>query len=345
MSKHIIITDDDPAIRKILNILLTNEGYTVTLCDGGAALKEQLTSRSDSFDLAMLDIKMPGENGFVLLEYLRSKYPRIPVVMLTAFNDLETGLKAIRMGAKDYLTKPVTRDNLVACIRLILEMSEEERLKEERDEAFRYHHEEIEEQLLHSMSTLDSVTRSTLLAFSETIEQKDRYTKGHCKRVSRFSVALGRELGYTPLQLEILEGGALLHDIGKIGISEAILNKETPLTKEEYNTIKMHPVFGDRIVSHIELFQPYRPIIRNHHERMDGTGYPDGLAGKDIPIDVRIVSLTDTYDSMTSTRAYRKAFSPEIALEEIRLFSGSQFDPELVDIFIEKEIYALTDLD
>ncbi len=345
MSKRIIITDDDPAIRKILNILLTNEGYDVTVCDGGECLRSQLKENDGDFSLAMLDIKMPGEDGFTLLEFLQSRYPRIPVVMLTAFNDLDTGLKAIRMGAKDYLTKPVTRENLITCIRLILEMSEEERIREERAEAFRHHHEEVEEQLRHSMSTLDSVTRSTLMAFSETIEQKDRYTKGHCRRVSRFSVALGRELGYSADRLEILEGGALLHDIGKIGISEALLNKDTPLTKEEYRTIQMHPVFGDRIVSHIELFQPYRPIIRLHHERLDGTGYPDGLKGDEIPLDVKIVSLADTYDSMTSNRAYRKAFSPEIAIEEIRLFSGSQFEPELVDLFIEKELYALPDLD
>ena len=341
MSKHVVITDDDPGIRKILNILLQNEGYTVTVCDGGKALHEQL-ELGRKIDLIMLDIKMPGEDGFTLLEFLHSRHPKIPVVMLTAFNDLETGLKAIRMGAKDYLTKPVTRENLITCIRLILEMSEEERLKEEREDAFRHHHEEIEEQLSQSMSTLDSVTRSTLMAFSETIEQKDRYTKGHCRRVSRLSVALGVALGYSDDRLEILEGGALLHDIGKIGISEAILNKNTPLTKEEYKTIQMHPVYGDRIVSHIELFQPYRPIIRHHHERLDGTGYPDGLKDDEIPLDVKIVSLADTYDSMTSNRAYRKAFSPEIALEEIRLFSGSQFDSHLVDLFIEKEIYALT---
>ncbi len=345
MKRHIIITDDDPAIRKILNILLTNEGYTVTVCESGMSLREHLKHDSRPVDLVMLDIKMPGEDGFEVLEFMQNSYRKIPVVMLTAFNDLDTGLKAIRMGAKDYLTKPVTRENLVTCIRFILEMSDEERAQEERDKAFKHYHEEIEEQLQHSMSTLDSVTRSTLMAFSETIEQKDRYTKGHCKRVSRYSVAIGNVLGFSASRLEVLEGGALLHDIGKIGISEAILNKESPLTKEEYRTIKMHPLYGDKIVSHIELFQPYRPIIRNHHERLDGTGYPDGLKGDEIPLEVRIVSLADTYDSMTSDRAYRKAFSPEIALQEIRLFSGSQFDTSLVDIFIEKEIYALTDFE
>jgi putative two-component system response regulator len=138
-----------------------------------------------------------------------------------------------------------------------------------------------------------------------------------------------------------LEGGSLLHDIGKIGISEEILNKISPLTKEEYEIIRMHPVFGERIINHIELFQPYRPIIRSHHERIDGTGYPDGLKGDAIPIEVRIVSLADAYDAMTTSRAYRSALPTEIAIEELKLCSGTQFDPDLVNLFIDKEIFLL----
>jgi putative two-component system response regulator len=139
----------------------------------------------------------------------------------------------------------------------------------------------------------------------------------------------------------VLEGGSLLHDIGKIGIPERILNKPSRLTDEEYSIVKMHPAAGERIVTHIELFEPYRPIIRNHHERFDGKGYPDGISGNRIPLNVKIVTLADAFDAMTSSRAYRAALPTEIAVEEIKLCSGAQFDPEIVDLFIDEELYLL----
>ncbi|HKL59578.1 MAG TPA: HD domain-containing phosphohydrolase [Sphaerochaeta sp.] len=341
MNKHIITTDDDQAIRKVLQILLRKEGYQVTVCSSGDDLLSFLKISSSTIDLILLDIKMPGLSGMEVLEILRRNYPSIPVIMLTAFNDLDTGMKAIRLGASDYLAKPVHREVLVESVSRVLN---ETALKQdevaEKDHTLA-HQKELEHQLQSALMALKSTTLATLEAFTETIEQKDPYTKGHCSRVRTISLAIGKALNFSEESLHTLEGGALLHDIGKIGIPEEILNKPSKLTNSEYQLIKEHPVAGERIVKYIDLFQAYRPIIRSHHERMDGKGYPDGLKGDEIPLDVRIVSLADAFDAMTTSRAYRSALPTEIAVEELKLFSGSQFDPDLVNLFIEKEIYLL----
>ncbi len=341
MPKHIITTDDDPAIRKILQIMLKKEGYTVTSCENASVLLSILENTTAPIDLIFLDIKMPGITGLELLPSLRSSYPRIPVVMLTAFNDLDTGMKAIRLGAADYLAKPVHREALVSCVNRVLSKAEESLKQTQQTSAYLAEKEELENQLEIAVAALKDATISTLEAFSETLEQKDSYTKGHCSRVRTFAVAMAKALGFTKDQILTIEGGSLLHDIGKVGISEDILNKITPLTEEEYELIKSHPLAGERIVSHIPVFERYRPIIRNHHERLDGTGYPDGLKGDEIPLEVRIVTLADAFDAMTSSRAYRESIPKEIAVEELKLFSGNQFDPMLVDLFIDRELYLL----
>jgi len=341
MTRHIVTTDDDPAIRKVLQLFLTKEGYQVTPCQDGHELKGVLESEGDHVDLVLLDIKMPGPSGFDMLEMIQRRHPSLPVVMLTAFNDLDTGMKAIRAGASDYLTKPARRDTLLDCIDRTLTKSLVHRERMATFEQSRNHQEELEAELRQALNALKNTTRATLEAFSETIEQKDAYTKGHCHRVRNIVIALGKALDFSEERLAILEGGALLHDIGKIGIAEDVLNKKDKLTKEEMELIRMHPVSGERIIGHIEMFQAYRPIIRSHHERMDGKGYPDGLKGNEIPLDVRIVTLADSYDAMTSNRAYRSALPTELAVEELKLCSGTQFDPQLVDLFIEKEIYLL----
>jgi len=341
MTKHIVATDDDPAIRKILQIMLKKEGYQVTLCKDGNELKDELRANAKNVDLVLLDIKMPGLSGFEVLEIIQRHYPRIPTIMLTAFNDLDTGMKAIRSGASDYLAKPVSREALVSCVQRVIVDSELHQAEVAEKSLYIAQHKDLEQKLSSALMTLKNATRATLEAFSETIEQKDAYTKGHCNRVCSIAMAMGKAMELSQDEIQIIEGGSLLHDIGKIGISESILNKTSSLTQEEYEIIKTHPVAGERIILHIELFQPYRPIIRSHHECFDGSGYPDGLKGNQIPLDVRIVTLADAYDSMTSNRAYRSALPSEIAIEEIKFCSGTQFDPELVNIFLDREIYLL----
>ncbi len=341
MANHIVTTDDDPAIRKVLQLFLQREGHHVTPCTDGNDLERVLKRQADSVDLVLLDIKMPGPSGFEMLEKIQHHYPFVPVVMLTAFNDLDTGMRAIRAGASDFLTKPVSRQTLLSCVQRVIRKSRERQRELATALQTSETTQELQIKLESALSALKNTTRTTLEAFSETIEQKDSYTKGHCSRVRSIAVALARELRLPQDRILIIEGGSLLHDIGKIGISEEILNKKGALTDDEYAVIKMHPVSGERIIGHIELFQQYRPIIRSHHERIDGRGYPDGLSGSEIPLDVRIVSIADAYDAMTSNRAYRDALPREIAVEEMKLCSGKQFDSDLVKIFIDKELYLL----
>jgi putative two-component system response regulator len=341
MTRHIVTTDDDPAIRKILRIMLKKAGYEVTPCENGNELLHLLENTTTSIDLILLDIKMPGPTGFEILERIARKYPSIPVVMLTAFNDLDTGMKAIRLGAFDYLTKPIRQEELYSCIHRALEKASEEQRKKEIDEEHLAIRKKLEAELRKTKSTLQRSTISTLEAFSETIEQKDPYTKGHCNRVRTLAVALAKTLNLDEKTLQIIEGGALLHDIGKISIPEEILNKNGSLTGEEYSLIKTHPEAGVRIITHIPSFKQYIPIIRSHHERIDGRGYPDNMKGEDIPLDVKIVSLADAFDAMTSSRAYRSALPTELAVEEIKLNAGTQFDADLVHVFIEHELYLL----
>lgn len=341
MTRHIVTTDDDPAIRKILQIMLRKEGYMVTACEEGNGLLQLLRQSEESIDLILLDIKMPGFSGFELLEMIRASYPQIPIVMITAFNDLDTGMKAMRMGASDYLAKPVHREALFATVKRVLDEAEKEQQLLDKQMQSQHQRALLETELKEVLISLQDTTIATLEAFSETIEQKDSYTKGHCNRVRNLSVALGRVLGLPHESLDILEGGSLLHDIGKISIPEEILNKDSSLSKEEYEVIKTHPEAGQRIVAHLPYLKRYIPIVRSHHERIDGQGYPDGLKGEAIPLEVKIVSLADAYDAMTSSRAYRAALPTEIAIEELKFFSGSQFDTDLVNLFIENELYLL----
>ena len=341
MTRHIVTTDDDPAIRKILQIMLRKAGYEVTACENGHELLALLRTKAETVDLLLLDIKMPGFTGFELLDMLRLSYPHLPVIMLTAFNDLDTGMKAIRLGATDYLSKPVHRETLLSCVKRVLDKAQEQKLMLLENQRTQEQQHQLEVELKQTLATLQSTTMATLEAFSETIEQKDSYTKGHCNRVRTLAVALGKAVGLGKEALSVVEGGSLLHDIGKISVPEEILNKDSTLTEDEYEVIKGHPAAGERIVSHLPQFQPYVPIVRNHHERIDGLGYPDGLRGEQIPLEVRIVSLADAFDAMTSSRAYREALPTEIAIEELKFFSGTQFDADLVNFFIEKELYLL----
>ncbi|MFA5447599.1 MAG: HD domain-containing phosphohydrolase [Sphaerochaeta sp.] len=327
MSYHIVATDDEAAIRKVMTIMLKRAGYVVSTCSNGNELLALL--QKSSVDLILLDIKMPGISGIDLLSRIKIDYPTIPVVMVTAFGDLETGIKAMRAGAADYLAKPVGQHQLLKTIDEVLRRKENPTISE------------TEEKLAEALVTLADVRMATLEAFTETIAQKDNYTKEHSSRVRIIATAIGREMNLSQEILDILAGGALLHDIGKIGIPEEILNKPSSLTREEYEIVKSHPRAGVRIASHLKMLKPFLPIILSHHERLDGSGYPEGLKGPMIPLEVRIISLADAFEAMTAKRPYRDALPVEFAIEELKAGSGTQFDPELVDLFLEKELYHL----
>jgi putative two-component system response regulator len=303
---HILVVDDDPSIRFLLYRLLLDEGYSVaTAADGSLAL-EAVAERLP--DLILLDIDMPGMSGFEVCRHLKQS-PRtrlVPVVIITAQGELPRRLNAWEDGADDFLSKPFHLAEVTARCRSLLRIK---RLVEERDSA-----------------------EAVIFALARAIEAKSPYTLGHSERVTANAVALGTEIGLSSADLNLLHRGGLLHDIGKLAVPDAILNKPGPLTAEEMAQVREHPVTGVRIVEALASVRDALPLIRWHHERLDGKGYPDGLAGDQIPLLVRILSVADVYDSLASDRPYRPRIPHEGCLKILRENAeNGGLDPVLVD--------------
>ena len=284
----ILVADDESANREILAELLELEGYrTVPAADGSQALE---VLRGRQVDLALLDVMMPGRTGFSVCHEAKSDPSTrlIPVVLVTGLNRSEDRIKGIESGADDFLGKPVDRAELLARVRSLL------RLKQFTDE----------------LETAETV----LCTLAISIEAKDPYTVGHCDRLSVYAEALGKRLGLSPEFQIALRRGGIVHDLGKVAVPEFILRKPGALTREERKIMEEHPVVGERICAPLKSFRHVLPIIRHHHEKLDGSGYPDGLKGNAIPLTARILSTVDIYDALTTDRPYRKALSRELAM-------------------------------
>jgi putative two-component system response regulator len=288
----ILVADDDDMNRELLSDILIGEGYKVICAeDGNEALNAIYNS---TVDLALLDVLMPGETGFNVCQSIKSRPETrfIPVVLVTGLTSVEERIRGIRSGADDFLSKPVNRQELLARTRSLL------RLKEFTDE-------------LENAETV-------LFSLALSIEAKDPYTKGHCDRLSAYSAALGQRLGLPHEQCVALRRAGVVHDIGKIGVPEHILIKKGPLTETEWAVMKEHPATGERICSPLKSFRLVLPIIRHHHEKLDGSGYPDGLKGDRIPLTARVLQITDIYDALITDRPYRKALCHEAAIRTMR---------------------------
>ena len=288
----ILVADDNEANRELLSALLSAEGYTaVCVADGRQALAR---IDNDSIDLALLDVVMPRPTGFEICQAMKSKPETrlIPVILVTSLESDADRIHGIMCGADDFLNKPVNKHELLARVHSLL------RLKHFTDE------------LDHAETVLFSLALS--------IEAKDPYTAGHCDRLAKRSVTLGEQLGLTEELRVALHRGALVHDIGKVAVPESILLKPGPLTPEERKIMEHHTIVGERICAPLRSFRHVLPIIRHHHEKQDGSGYPDGLKGDQIPITARILQVTDVYDALTTDRPYRKALSSEKALAIMR---------------------------
>jgi len=301
----ILVADDEAANREILAELLEIEGYrTVPAADGSQALE---VLRSQQVDLALLDVMMPGRTGFSVCQEAKSNPATrlIPIVLVTGLNRSEDRIKGIESGADDFLGKPVDRAELLARVRSLL------RLKQFTDE-------------LESAETV-------LCTLAISIEAKDPYTVGHCDRLSVYAEAMGKRIGLTPeLQIALRRGG-IVHDLGKVAVPEHILRKPGPLTPEERKIMEEHPEVGERICAPLKSFRLVLPIIRHHHEKLDGSGYPDGLKGNAIPLTARILSTVDIYDALTTDRPYRKAFSREQAITTLHAeVKRGWWDPDLL---------------
>jgi putative two-component system response regulator len=288
----ILVADDDEVNRELLSEILVSEGYKVICAEDG---DQALLAMDDRVvDLALLDVMMPGKTGFSVCESIKSKPETrfIPVVLVTGLTSVGERIRGISSGADDFLSKPVNRQELLARTRSLL------RLKEFTDE-------------LENAETV-------LFSLALSIEAKDPYTKGHCDRLSAYSEALGQRLGLPPEQRIALRRAGVVHDVGKIGVPEHILIKKGPLTDAEWIVMKEHPAMGERICAPLKSFRHVLPIIRHHHEKLDGSGYPDGLRGDKIPLTARVLQITDIYDALVTDRPYRKALGHEEAIRTMR---------------------------
>lgn len=342
----ILVVDDDPAIQKVLTLGLERANFEVTVAHNGQEALDLLTSGNPDPECILLDIRMPVMNGLVALPKIRALKPLTPVIMLTAYNDLSTGLEAMKNGAFDYLVKPSRLEHIVEVINraikyraIVTEKEEQDRKNAEYQNSLEKSVQSQKVELINTYEKLQEANLQTVLALAEAIEAKDSYTQGHCQRVSKLSLRIARQLGLPKDMEQPLQYAALLHDIGKIGIPERILNKKGPLDAEELEVIKMHPLIGAQILSIMDFFAPAINGVRHHHERWDGTGYPDGVAGESIDPLARIIALADMFDAMATTRPYRDSKRLDEILAEIRAERGKQFAPDVVDAFFDGKLY------
>jgi putative two-component system response regulator len=283
----ILAADDNEANRELLSDLLSAEGYRVVCAADGQQALERVDS--DSIDLALLDVVMPRPTGFEVCQLMKSKPETrlIPVVLLTSLNSDSDRITGIMCGADDFLSKPVNKHELLARVHSLV------RLK-------------------HFTDDLESA-ETVLFSLALSIEAKDPCTEGHCARLSKYSVALADKLG-VPDDLKVaLRRAGIVHDVGKVAVPDHILLKPGPLDPEEWKIMKQHPLIGERICSPLKSFRHVLPIIRQHHEKLDGSGYPDGLKGEEITLTAQIIQTVDIYDALTTDRPYRKALSPKEA--------------------------------
>jgi len=322
---RILVVDDEATIREILQRTLESEGYQ---CDKAADAAEAMSMMdSCAVDLVLSDIMMPGKSGVELLQEIQEKCPDTAVIMVTAVADTQTAINAMKQGASDYVTKPFNLVEVMLSVDRALE-------KKSLLIANREYKLKLEERVEQQTEEIRNTFLGAVKALAEALEAKDPYTNGHTKRVTELAVTLARESGMSEEYQDRIRLAGLVHDIGKIGVPEEILHKPDRLTEQEFDFIKEHPEIGERILKPIIRDPVVLAIVRHHHERFAGGGYPEGLAGEDIPLGSRLLCVADAYDAMTSCRPYRDAMHPDKAKSQLLANRGIQFDPELVDLFM-----------
>lgn len=328
MADWILVVDDDTSNLRMASHILSEQGMRVSCLKSG---EDTLTFlESNRPDLVLLDIHMTGMDGFETLAAMREKGATadIPVIFLTADDDAETETRGLEAGAMDFIKKPFIPEVLMLRVRHTVDL-----IRLQSDLANEVAKKTAE--VIQQHEKVEKMSRQIVKTISGAIDAKDTYTNGHSTRVAEYAREIARRVGFSEKQQDDIYMMGLLHDVGKIGIPEAIINKPSRLTDEEYAEIKTHPLVGASILRNITEFPQLAVGARWHHERFDGKGYPDGLSGEDIPLEARIIAIADAYDAMSSRRSYRDVLSQEFVRGELVKGEGSQFDPQLTEVMLE----------
>lgn len=315
LSAPILVVDDDAGVRSLLQDTLRFLGYQVDLASNVAEACERVRRRP--YSLVICDYEMPGGTGLEFLEYLNRVHPDLSLIMVTGHNEIPLARSAIASGALDFITKPFEMRHFARII--------------EQNFARRQQEQERAARLTSEVLT------GTIRALVAAVDAKDPHTASHSERVTQLAGRLGQEIGLSQHRLSVLEFAALLHDVGKIAVPEHILLKPGKLTDSEWAVFKLHPVRSAQIVGEVGQLSEVATIVRHHHERMDGNGYPDGLSGEAIPFLSRLIAIADAYEAMTSDRSYRRALRVSQARDELRAALGTHFDPLLGEVFLSLE--------
>lgn len=319
MKKIILIVDDDRLTLSTAQNLLGNE-YKVVAVNSGRQAYKYLDRHIP--DLILLDINMPDIGGFEVIKFLQAdeRWRKIPVIFLTADRSVETEVECFRVGAFDFISKPFEPQIMMSRIKSTIEL-----------DGYR---KDLQRRLDEKTKEMERITIQAIMTVANTVDAKDDYTKGHSMRVAAYSEILAQRLGWSEEDIQNIYYVAMLHDVGKIGVPDAVLNKPFKLTDLEFRLIKGHTIMGAEILKDFKMFPNVSIGAKYHHERYDGRGYPEGLKGESIPLVARVIGLVDSYDAMTSNRVYRRRLNDNIVMQELEKGKGSQWDPELVDIFV-----------
>ncbi|MBI4539820.1 MAG: response regulator [Gemmatimonadetes bacterium] len=321
---HLLIVDDEPTIARVIAQALSRRGHE---CEVATSLEEARQCLALApFDAVITDVRFPGGSGLDLVRHVKDQTPDVQVLVMTAYADVKTAIEALRLSADDYLLKPFDLSDLTHSVQRALE----HRWLILENRSYREH---LEARVMEQARRIERFYLASTHSLIEALEAKDPHTRGHSERVTKYAATIARARG--SVDLEALTLGAQLHDVGKIGTRENVLNKPGPLTREEMDHIRQHPVIGVRILSPVIGDPEVLSIVRSHHERWDGAGYPDGLSRADVPLVARVVAVADTLDAVTSSRAYRPARTWDEAVREIERGSGTQFDPEIAEVAVQ----------
>jgi putative two-component system response regulator len=322
-----LVVDDEPTVRRSLVRMLEAQGFNCFEAGSGRDALRVLHDLGE-IPLVISDLRMPELDGVGFLEVVRRWHPDTSVIMLTGMSETTTAVDCLHLGAADFLLKPISMSELQARVSRALE-------KRALVLQNRFYQQNLERQVREQALRIQELFLQGVQTLARALEAKDAYTRGHSIRVSRYAVGTAARLGFDGVGLDGIRLGGELHDIGKIGTRESVLHKPGSLTDEEFRQITEHPLLGERMLSPLAHESPdVLRIVRSHHERLDGRGFPDGLRGEKIPIEARIVAVGDAFDAMTTRRPYRESRPPEDAMVELRRVAGTQLDPEAVEAFV-----------